>query len=336
MQGLNQDGLHTFLSFSPDRREENRSIAAPYLQAFQETSWYPYVRLQKAEPGDHLPCFQKGPTSMGFRGEKAMNLFSKNIKTPSEKEWEALLKREERYLKRQEEEKPSFLKDKLETAVPEKLKEGLKLAFYKAFQTVFVKGAVVIEKTYNKDKKEFDYKMNVYAAELKENRKNVRAFLKQAEASRNKNLLLSGLEGLGLGFFGIGIPDIPLFTAVVLKGIYEIAASFGYGYETREEQEFILKLIQVSLSRKDSLRKGDQQLNQWIEGETGGLEEREVLLKAASSCLAEELLVLKFVQGIPLVGIVGGLSDSIYLKRISDYGLLKYQRRFLTDRKRNR
>ena len=43
----------------------------------------------------------------------------------------------------------------------------------------------------------------------------------------------------------------------------------------------------------------------------------------------QELLYLKFVQGIPIVGVVGGLSDMVYQKKISDYAALKYKRRFL-------
>lgn len=252
--------------------------------------------------------------------------------TPAEKEWAALQKREARYLQRQDEEKQSLLNKRLKEAVPVKVQNTLDLAFYKAFQTVFEKGTGFIEKTYNKDKKEFDYKMNAYAASLKENRKNIKAFSRRAMAAKNKNLALSGIEGIGTGLLGIGIPDIPLFTAVILKGIYETAASFGYSYDTKEEQEFILKLIGVSLSHGEALKKGNQEIDQWIgAGQRfgGGY---SFLLKETADCLSKELLIMKFIQGIPLVGVVGGLSDSFYLKKILDYAALKYQRRFLTDR----
>lgn len=39
--------------------------------------------------------------------------------------------------------------------------------------------------------------------------------------------MISGVEGVGLGLLGIGLPDIPLFTAVILKSVYEIALSYG-------------------------------------------------------------------------------------------------------------
>ena len=41
------------------------------------------------------------------------------------------------------------------------------------------------------------------------------------------------------------------------------------------------------------------------------------------------MLYLKFVQGIPLIGVAGGISDAVYQKKITDYAMLKYKRRFL-------
>ena len=38
---------------------------------------------------------------------------------------------------------------------------------------------------------------------------------------------------------------------------------------------------------------------------------------------------MKFLQGIPLVGAVGGAYDVVYMKQISAYARLKYQRRLL-------
>ena len=38
---------------------------------------------------------------------------------------------------------------------------------------------------------------------------------------------------------------------------------------------------------------------------------------------------MKFLQGIPIVGAVGGAYDVIYMKKVNDYAKLKYNRRFL-------
>jgi len=42
---------------------------------------------------------------------------------------------------------------------------------------------------------------------------------------------------------------------------------------------------------------------------------------------------MKFLQGVPVVGAVGGAYDVIYLKQITDYASLKYKRRFLTKKR---
>ena len=38
-----------------------------------------------------------------------------------------------------------------------------------------------------------------------------------------------------MGVLGIGLPDIPVFTGMILKNIYETALQYGYSYESREE-----------------------------------------------------------------------------------------------------
>ena len=43
---------------------------------------------------------------------------------------------------------------------------------------------------------------------------------------------------------------------------------------------------------------------------------------------------MKFLQGIPVFGVLGGAADLLYMGRISEYAELKYRRRFLTDRKK--
>lgn len=41
-----------------------------------------------------------------------------------------------------------------------------------------------------------------------------------------------------------------------------------------------------------------------------------------------------FLQGIPVVGAVGGIYDAVYMKRITEYANLKYKKRFLMQKKR--
>ena len=116
-------------------------------------------------------------------------------------------------------------------------------------------------------------------------------------------------------------------------------------------------MIETALSHGNELMKGNVDLNLWMErqdrrdssgvgapekkaevskeeGETEGLSlSRGEQIRRTSDALSRELLYLKFVQGIPVVGVVGGLSDMVYQKKISDFAAVKYKRRFLAKKK---
>ena len=57
--------------------------------------------------------------------------------------------------------------------------------------------------------------------------------------------------------------------------------------------------------------------------------EREQI-KETAGMFSRELLYMKFLQGIPIVGIVGGMYDAVYMKQVTEYAELKYRRRFLS------
>ena len=48
---------------------------------------------------------------------------------------------------------------------------------------------------------------------------------------------------------------------------------------------------------------------------------------------ALDMLVLKFIQGLPVVGVVGGLSNPVYYNKIMEYIRLKYHKRYLLSKK---
>lgn len=150
------------------------------------------------------------------------------------------------------------------------------------------------------------------------------------KGSGTKNLVMSGAAGIGMGIFGVGIPDIPVFTGMILKSIYEIAMHYGYSYETEEEQYFILLLIQGAVTHGEEMLAIDKEVNQYITSSIWVQEKtKEEMIQKTASYLSKELLYMKFLQGIPVVGAVGGVYDIIYLKQITEYANLKYERRFL-------
>lgn len=245
-----------------------------------------------------------------------------------EKEWQKMIKAETAYLNRGLKKQTGSWQAKVAKYVPDKFENTLKEGFYKAFQLIFEKGTGIIEKTYDKEKKEQDYKIREFAADLKNNGRSVKAFRRSASKSRAVNGAISAAEGVGMGVFGLGIPDIPLFLALLLKSIYEIALSYGFSYDSEKEQIFILRLIETALLQREELVEGNRRLNRIIDGEEKLSMDREKQMKRTADALADEMLYLKFVQGLPVVGILGGLSDVVYQNKLSEYAQLKYKRRF--------
>lgn len=261
-----------------------------------------------------------------------MGLFQK--KAPLEREWEKLMKEERKFLVSRAEKKDTFINQKLAQMVPDKLQETLDTAFAKAFGLIFDKGTGVIEKTYNRDEMEKNFQINQFAADLKKDGKSIKKFSQNAKRSGNLNLLVSGAAGIGMGVLGVGIPDIPVFIAMVLKSVYEIALHYGYRYDTPEEQYFILLLIKTAVSHGCDLIEGNQEVDDYIKNEKMPESyNRDVQIKLTSAMLSKELLYMKFLQGVPVVGAVGGAYDVIYMKQITEYANLKYKRRFLRARR---
>ncbi len=262
-----------------------------------------------------------------------------NRKSPWEKEWDDLEKREAAYTAKRKEGPTSVLIKKLDSVIPKKLNDTLDAAFSKGFALVFEKGTGVIEKTYNKEKRQTDFQVDTYATEIKNDRKSIKQFTKRAKAARATNLLASGVEGIGLGLVGAGLPDIPLFVAMVLKSVYEVALSYGYEYESEGEKTFILKIIEVSMYDDEKFVEANNALNLLIDQivEDGdsleGYEiDKEAQIEHTAKALSAEMLYTKFLQGQMIIGVAGGIFNPVYINRISNYAVLKYRRRFLRNK----
>lgn len=246
-----------------------------------------------------------------------------------EKEWNDLLKKDDKFLSARIKAKVPFLNEKLDPRIPEKLRETLNLAFNKAFQLIFDKGVGIIEKTYNKEKYEMDYKVNEYALGLKSDKKRLKKFGKKASTAKKINMAVSCASGIGLGVMGVGIPDIPIFTAAVFKSIYETALSFGFNYETPEERLFILRIIEVAMKQGVEFAEDNTELNKLIDSGKMIEDDLEEQKKRTAQSMTDAMIYMKFLQGMFLVGAVGGAWDVVYMNRITDYAILKYKRRFL-------
>jgi len=266
-----------------------------------------------------------------------VSLFNK--KSPWEKDWKDLEKKEEKFIAKRLEGPTFLLINKLDRFIPKKLSGTLDAAFAKGFALIFEKGTGIIEKTYNKEKKKASFKINTYASEVMADKQSVRNFTKQAKSAKATNLLVSSVEGIGLGLVGAGIPDIPLFAAVVLKSVYEVALSYGYDYQTDEEKVFILKVIEVAMYDEEKFVQENDEFNALIDqivadGDTmdGYDVDKEAQINLTAKALSHEMLYTKFLQGQLIIGIAGGIFDPVYVNRISNYAVLKYRRRFLRNK----
>lgn len=276
-------------------------------------------------------------------------------KTPLEKEWQAFLKREEKLVKKNDRPGEAFWEKKLSKAVPDGLREKLETAFYKAFKVILENGTGVIGKSFPQEKLKAEFQVREFAADRYPDRRNLAAIRKKAARQSAASVAGAGAEGAVLGILGIGLPDIPLFLAVLLRSLYALAIHFGIDYENPKEQEFLLDLLSQSLERGEAFMEKDAAMNQRIYqivvGETeeslgakpsgwgtpsgsGKAVLSDVSIRRAASALSRELLYLKFLQGIPVAGVIGGVYDGLYLKKITDYASIKLERRWLLSKSR--
>lgn len=222
--------------------------------------------------------------------------------------------------------------NKVEEKIPDGLYEKLQQAFYWGFKVVFEKGTTVIEKTCNREEVWIHHQVLDQSFDSVNKRKSLKGLNQLAGKNSLRNLGLTALEGGGLGLLGIGLPDIPIFIGVLLKSVYEIALSYGYDYRQEEERYFILKLLDAALAADSDKQEKNRQVDQLITDQIRQAAigyDLDLQMRQTADCFAADMLCIKFLQGLPLVGVIGGAANVSYCKRISAYARLKYQKRYL-------
>jgi len=53
------------------------------------------------------------------------------------------------------------------------------------------------------------------------------------------------------------------------------------------------------------------------------------MIKVTSIMLSENILLSKIIQGVPMIGVYGGISNYILIRDISEVACLKYKKRLL-------
>lgn len=247
-----------------------------------------------------------------------------------EKEIKAVQKQEKKLLDAAKGKKPAQWKTELESRIPPKVYTGLESAFCKGFSLVFEQGRSLIEKTYPKQTIQDDFSIRDFAVKIKGGKKELRQMHKSATRSDFFNLAVTTVEGVGLGALGIGMPDIVLFLSTLLKGIFETALNYGFDYCLPEERMRILKMMYASLQTGEAAAEADARVEEALSGCAEVTEEMlQQQIRQTASAFAMDMLLLKFVQGIPVVGILGGAANPVYYRKIMHYVQLKYRKRYL-------
>lgn len=246
--------------------------------------------------------------------------------------------KEQLAVERQRQKAPGALAAALAGRVPPGLKDTLERAFCAAFRLVFQKGAGVIEKTYSKEELRAGAARLEQAVEARPSAVNLRRMEKGAAKGGAAASIGTVAEGGVLGLLGIGLPDIPLFTAVLLRGVYQTALGYGFGYETNEERAYLLSVLCCALAEGEAAPRWAAEadrLARRMDG-PGRLVIKppalESYIAAAGGALAGAMLTAKFVQGLPIVGVAGGAANLAVYRQVLERARLKYQLRWLEKR----
>ncbi len=265
----------------------------------------------------------------------------KNYQKAIQKEWKALQKRESRIeVVFEKEQNGTGWRQMLESKVPDKIRTNLEKAFCVAFTTVFEKGTGIIEKSYDRQKILDNVQIQNYAFQVKADRKSLKQVRNGVAHKNLGNIAATAVEGVGLGVLGIGLPDIVIFTGVLLRGVYEVSLHYGFDYDTEEERYFILKLMETAMRSGEAWKAGNGEIDRLIiemaeeeacPGPAAYATKEDVAeqIRNTSDAFAADMLILKFVQGIPIVGILGGCGNPVYYNKVMKYAQMKYQRRYL-------
>lgn len=249
-----------------------------------------------------------------------------------EKELQRIKKSEERLCRHAEKKKESVWKSKLEEKIPDKVMAGLQKAFSKAFYLIFEKGTIIIEKTYDKESAEKEFQIKDYAMDVKGGRKEISRMKWGALGGNAINTMITTAEGIGLGALGIGMPDIIIWVGILLRGVYETAMKYGFDYELPEEKIFILKMLETAMLTGEAWMIANEMVDSYIEQDVHVIPEDDVVkeqIEKTADAFTTDMLVTKFIQGLPIVGMLGGVTNPVYYHKVMSYVQLKYRKRYL-------
>lgn len=239
---------------------------------------------------------------------------------------------EKEFLKKRKTRKTTLLNTVAEDRIPKEMQTKLQEAFVKAFQVIFDRGMLTVERTINRRGIENRWEENIHHAQILRDSSSMRNLSREAAKDSLRSMLLTGASGVGLGVLGIGLPDIPVFAGMMIRDVCTRALNYGFHYDSDEEKYFILLVIRGAFLFGKDLEDLNTKANRFMKTsqipDNTSLEAETALTAQA---ISSEILTSKFLQSLPIVGMVGGAYDVLYMARLAEYSDLKYRKRMLDD-----
>ena len=132
--------------------------------------------------------------------------------------------------------------------IPEKAEAALRAAFARAFALLFERPAL-LEYGVRPDELAALFSVRDAAFDARPGRASLRRLGSGARRANSLKAAASAVEGVALGALGIGLPDIVLFLALLMRGVRATARSWGFGCDTAAERLYMLRLMRCALSR---------------------------------------------------------------------------------------
>lgn len=224
------------------------------------------------------------------------------------------------------------VKAKIEDKIPEKLEDTLNKAFTAAFKMVFQEGKVLIKKTYNEETLKSEYADKRVGVQTKGDRSLIKKLRRPAEKRYFKSLGVAATEGVGLGLLGIGLPDIPILIGNMIRTCTVSAQSHGLDTDRKDEQVYMLMMIRLAAMPVEERAAVNRQLEILGDAIDSGKElflDLEAEMKETSERLSMTLLFSRFVMGLPVVGVAGGLYNPVIVSQLHQLAEVKYEARLL-------
>ena len=179
-----------------------------------------------------------------------------------QREWARQLREENRWRRKALHRQPGELQARIAEKVPETVRDTLTAAFGAAFSAALA-GEPLLRRTASPKAEARRLARAEEQLRTPERFSSVRGTGRSAVFSA---AAASAVRGSGLGLLGIGLPDIPLFAASLLRSLGQIARGYGYITSTRKERRIMLLVLDAALAGGMEYPALSDQLDQALSG----------------------------------------------------------------------